>query len=1390
MKTASAPVKADTDTIKDSLKKVNFNEAMVGQFQKVADTLKQGVSTAEGRLGGLKKPQQELSRKALELEAAYAPFKKCEDNEDAPAAVRLVIADFKSRQDEIDEQSKVGSSLKAAVKSVPDKVEEFLKAMAEKASAVSVLKSSLAPQTLRTQLSKTLPDLALALRLRRLFEPVAKSLSDALDPKFPDLKGVITEKPDFKASLAVADARLKNALAKVPGWAEQAATAAQEEQAATQVARSRASRDPTHNANEVLALATEAERARSEFNSLAEALQTLLNETQRDDIPDALLPEGFIPAGANDVSGFTTAVQKTVALLAAAVQELRGGLAVDKSTWTMASVDLFYFDNVERLMRVLSPNVRLVSNLSGQDFQVAAKNARTKLNETSQDFENAEAAVSDRRQEVADLQERVRLARAKTGAATQVQRGEVAGLRRDAAAAEARERALVERRKDLDAQKALAQRRVDRATATAGKKPDDVALQQSVDLAQRDLDRATLSADEAKADEDKAHDDAVAARAAANGKTTDVDDEVTDLKAELTNAQSALTQAETNRREATTKQQTALRETFLAAQVENFAFAQARDNAPFLTNLPEPPRAVAAPAASPTPAPLPDTDPISRVLLFAFPDSRTIFIRGERDDIDLVRQIIKEFDRPEGQAVMTLRTMEVNSDGSKDSSRRALRFLKTVDDKLTASQSNVEHALTTLRDKINAQVQIAVKAQKDKWDAELPTLKDQSTKLEGSIPDLEDNIRRLDNAVQTTTTDVGRSTLQDRLFQQRSALVQAKRKLEQTKLRVELIAFLKTRQEELETVAFYDPEVLKALGWRNEFLAEAVSTRFLNAVIPPPSKTVNLAQALIVLSLATDKNREAVIKALEQETRLGPVVTVESAGKPIPAPAAFASLIRFVGDDGRGADIIGFQSKLVDALRFNAIPHVLELAEAQVRLRTQLLDEKASELPELAELEAKSEPLLRESQSLADNRAKLEGILSNPAGMSQPEVDALRQRLNSVIERQKVVSDDIQKAIDRREEIRIKNPEAFDHLFEFSGTLNSIDNELAVILGWLLGNTEGGTTGSLEARLLRERIEQAIKDNGDTSALLMQAVGLRRSARFRFSQASESAVNLTFRKYLEQVNRDLTETYVKPTFRDINDLLLREKLGVGVMQETSILASNRLNARVDPRGSAQLAVGQEQDVLEAARQLTNLFGIAGKGLATGVTGNPLALAGGPVGAASSTIQSAQSVLNALDQMPREAAPTVYGIATGNLFEVTPVIDPSGQALRFRFDLLSATQIREPNDTIDPQLPRIERHSVNTEVHLADQEIRLISQFEANSRLGIPKRRSGGLPILKDLPGVSAVPIIGWFVKRGGRAAETQQSFIFCQTAMYPTLSEVLDVAIQSPTFTGLESPGQ
>src|SRR6185295_1281631 len=154
-----------------------------------------------------------------------------------------------------------------------------------------------------------------------------------------------------------------------------------------------------------------------------------------------------------------------------------------------------------------------------------------------------------------------------------------------------------------------------------------------------------------------------------------------------------------------------------------------------------------------------------------------------------------------------------------------------------------------------------------------------------------------------------------------------------------------------------------------------------------------------------------------------------------------------------------------------------------------------------------------------------------------------------------------------------------DPLAEIDRSLFELDRDLQPILRWLQGNT-----GGIPTDFLRHRIEQAIQTSDGTASLLTQAIGLRRSARFRFSQANESAVNLTFRKYLEQVSRDLSDIYVKPTFREINEELVKEKLGVGVLQETSILASNRLVARVDPRGSAQLAVGQEQDVLEAARQ--------------------------------------------------------------------------------------------------------------------------------------------------------------------------------------------------------------
>jgi hypothetical protein len=240
--------------------------------------------------------------------------------------------------------------------------------------------------------------------------------------------------------------------------------------------------------------------------------------------------------------------------------------------------------------------------------------------------------------------------------------------------------------------------------------------------------------------------------------------------------------------------------------------------------------------------------------------------------------------------------------------------------------------------------------------------------------------------------------------------------------------------------------------------------------------------------------------------------------------------------------------------------------------------------------------------------------------------------------------------------------------------------------------------------------------------------------------------------FIKAFEDDIEREFVRPMLKRLGDTLRnRTGVGVGVIQRTSVLATNRLVARVDPRASAELALGQEQNLLQALQQISQLYLAAQTGGALGVLGAFKSQAGD------------------------EPEPEIYGISTGNTFQVTPIFDPTGQALRFRFDFVGATQIREPNDTKNPRLARIERHTVNTEVQLGNLEIREVSRFEANARLGLPTRYWGGLPIVKDIPGIRPVPFIGWFIRRGGKAAVTQLSLIFAQTTMSPTIGDILEL---------------
>jgi hypothetical protein len=232
---------------------------------------------------------------------------------------------------------------------------------------------------------------------------------------------------------------------------------------------------------------------------------------------------------------------------------------------------------------------------------------------------------------------------------------------------------------------------------------------------------------------------------------------------------------------------------------------------------------------------------------------------------------------------------------------------------------------------------------------------------------------------------------------------------------------------------------------------------------------------------------------------------------------------------------------------------------------------------------------------------------------------------------------------------------------------------------------------------------------------------------------------------------DIDSQFVQPMLEALRGELKKNGIGFGVIQRTSVLATNRVVARVDPRATAELSVGQETNLIQGLQQIAQLTLDARTGNVGGVLGR----------------------FNELANEPNTAE--IYGVTSGSAFQVTPIFDPTGQALRFKFDFVDTTLVREPRGTINARLPRVERHTVNTEVQLANLEIREVSRFESNSKIGLPTTYRGGLPILKDIPGVRPIPLIGWFIRRKGSNEIAQRSLIFAQTTMSPTIGDILDL---------------
>ena len=766
---------------------------------------------------------------------------------------------------------------------------------------------------------------------------------------------------------------------------------------------------------------------------------------------------------------------------------------------------------------------------------------------------------------------------------------------------------------------------------------------------------------------------ATAVEGAVAGKTQNQNDS---LSTKLATAQQSLSDAQTS-----VSQQR--RKMLLAAQAESDAFAFARDNTPFLF----------------APADASSSDPAKRVILYAFNDSKTIFMRGKPDDVSVVKQMIAKFDTPAPQARLTLWTFQLSADSGQKTNNKAAgqlnESMEIVDQELGDTRALENTTLALLRDVINGAVARSTGPDDPNCKSAIPL---------------------------TTDADC----------------------------------------EKLRRIRFYDPLVLRQLKFDPADANDPDRLALLRKLIPDPADTTTLGEALLVLSLAKPETKDSIRSTFEEEVknRLSKLPLKSTlwppegrADGPILPLTWHALGIWENGSAISGTGLSSSQLEIVRALRASYDNAVLydtlnkiqswsvELSGRSAPGVCPSVPPKCPEDPGLysrlddinekiaAYVEQGKSALLKEKDAKAAKDAK--------------ELSALQADPNADKNETQELTAEAVKALPAADQVAYRDLD--NEQLTLEGRLDTIKKRSAHVVTTLRGY--GIDAGNLLA-------STAIPGSADQTRANIATLKQRILNYSGLSTASPrvAAADEMLKELIIAVEDDLAREFVQPMITELRTRLTTKKgVSVGIVQRESLLATNRGVARIDPRASAQLAVGDQEDILTGIQQLAQIY-------ATVQTGGALA------------------ALGALQQLPREPQPEIYAINTGNKFQVTPVFDPSGQALRFKFDYVATANVQEPNGTTNTQLSRIERHTINTEVQLSNLETREISRFEVNARLGLPTTYWGGIPILKDIPYVRPwVPLVGWFVRKGGSNASAQQSVIFGLTTIYPTIGALIDL---------------
>jgi hypothetical protein len=338
------------------------------------------------------------------------------------------------------------------------------------------------------------------------------------------------------------------------------------------------------------------------------------------------------------------------------------------------------------------------------------------------------------------------------------------------------------------------------------------------------------------------------------------------------------------------------------------------------------------------------------------------------------------------------------------------------------------------------------------------------------------------------------------------------------------------------------------------------------------------------------------------------------------------------------------------------------------------------------------------------------------------------------------------------------------HPGETPEDLNSAIDELALLAGELrvagaslpspFGAPRPGEGGQIRTEYLKKQLARSV-------------------AATREGLPGLAAADQLIKGLMTAVEDDLEAQIMRPRLNAIRKHARDRGIELGIVQRTSILAANRRPARVSPKATIEFDFPEEPDLLQQLQSLTRLAA------AVPTTGAAFGSAPGvALTALGSQALGAQGdgwvdLVEQLALEPTEHIPRIYKVETGADLNLVPIVLPDGQSVGFDLNYALTTPVREPEAREGRRLGKVDRHFIETHVQDTSFELRELSRFETQTKLAEPTRRSGGIPLINQVPILKDIPLIGYTKVRKGSAAGLQESLIFVHSVTYPTVADMM-----------------